>query len=183
MAKKSNNLTGVTGEYFVSAELGKRGILALLTPKNNPLFDVVAVSQDAKRTITIQVKTMSEGNKQGWKLGMHICVRKNNPLLYTILVNLKRDEIEYYIYEYDVLSERVQSAYTEYLAIPKKDGNARKDINFRWYDLKNFIDDDHIRKNNWGLLGFNNLYLKVIVIKFLKQNYLVKCGFNLVKRL
>lgn len=59
MPPKSNNLTGVTGEYFVCAELGKRGILALLTPKNNPLFDVVAVSLDAKRTVTIQVKTMS----------------------------------------------------------------------------------------------------------------------------
>lgn len=111
MSKKSNNLTGVTGEYFVCAELGKRGILALLTPKNNPLFDVVAVSQDAKRTVTIQVKTMSERNKQGWKLGVDICERKNNSLLYTILVNLTGDEIEYYIYEYDVLSERVETAY------------------------------------------------------------------------
>jgi len=45
MAKKSNNLVGVTGEYFVCAELGKRGILALLTPKNNPLFDKIAVNK------------------------------------------------------------------------------------------------------------------------------------------
>lgn len=157
MPKKSNNLTGVTGEYFVCAELGKRGILALLTPKNNPLFDVVAVSQDAKRTVTIQVKTMSERNKQGWKLGVDICERKSNPQLYTILVNLTSEEIEYYIYEYDVLSERVEAAYTQYLAKPKRDGNPRKDIKFRWYDLKNFIEDDLSRKNNWDLLGFNTL--------------------------
>ena len=157
MSKKSNNLTGVTGEYFVCAELGKRGVLALLTPKNNPLFDVVAVSQDAKRTVTIQVKTMSERNKQGWKLGVDICEKKSNPLLYTILVNLTSEEIEYYIYEYDVLSERVEAAYTQYLSIPKRDGMARKDIKFRWYDLKNFIEDDHSRKNNWDLLGFNTL--------------------------
>jgi hypothetical protein len=157
MPQKSNNLTGVTGEYFVCAELGKRGILALLTPKNNPLFDVVAVSQDAKRTVTIQVKTMSERNKQGWKLGVDICERKSNPQLYTILVNLTSEEIEYYIYEYDVLSERVEAAYTQYLAKPKRDGNPRKDIKFRWYDLKNFIEDDHSRKNNWDLLGFNSI--------------------------
>jgi len=69
MAKKSNNLVGVTGEYYVCAELGKIGVLALLTPKNNPLFDIVAVSPDASRTVTIQVKTMSEHNKAGWKLG------------------------------------------------------------------------------------------------------------------
>ena len=62
MPRKSNNLVGVTGEFFVAAELGKRGILALLTPKNNPLFDIVAVTPDASRTISIQVKTMSEHN-------------------------------------------------------------------------------------------------------------------------
>lgn len=65
MAKTSNNLLGVTGEYYVCAELGKKGILALLTPKNNPLFDVVAVTPDAVRAVTIQVKTMSQENTQG----------------------------------------------------------------------------------------------------------------------
>jgi hypothetical protein len=46
MAKKSNNLVGVTGEFYVCAELVKIGVLALLTPKNNPLFDIAAVSPD-----------------------------------------------------------------------------------------------------------------------------------------
>lgn len=53
MPKKSNHLVGVTGKYFVCAELGKLSILALLTPKNNPLFDIVAVSSDATKTVTI----------------------------------------------------------------------------------------------------------------------------------
>lgn len=79
MAKRSNNLVGVTGEYFVCTELGKRGILALFTPKNNPLFDVVAVCPDSSRTVTIQVKTMSERNNQGWKLGIQK-VAKRNPI-------------------------------------------------------------------------------------------------------
>lgn len=156
MAKKSNNLVGVTGEYFVCAELGKRGILALLTPKNNPLFDIVAVSPDASKTVTIQVKTMSESNKQGWKLGMDICERKNNPQLFTVLVNLTGKEIDYYVYEYDILSERVEKAYADYLVKPKRDGGNRKDIAFRWFDLKLFTADDHSRKNNWAILGFNN---------------------------
>lgn len=156
MAKKSNNLVGVTGEYYVCAELGKRGILALLTPKNNPLFDIVAVVPDASRTITIQVKTMSERNKQGWKLGMDICLRKNNPSLYTVLVNLTGNEIEYYIYEYDILSARVEKGYKDYLKVKKKDGGDRKDILFRWYDFKWFTEDDYSRKNNWNILGFKN---------------------------
>ena len=87
MAKKSNNLTGVTGEYYVCAELGKRGILALLTPKNNPLFDIVAVSPDASRTVTIQVKTMGLENEQGWKLNKQIQVKKDVANLFLVLVN------------------------------------------------------------------------------------------------
>lgn len=154
MEKKSNNLVGVTGEYYVCAELGKKNILALLTPKNNPLFDIVAVAPDASRTVTIQVKTMSENNKQGWKLGKEICTRKNNPNLFTVLVNLSSNKIEYYIYEYDTLSEKVENAYIEYLNTPKKDGTKRKDIDFRWWDLKLFTEDDINRKNNWDLLGF-----------------------------
>lgn len=154
MAIHSNSLTGVTGEYFVCAELGKRGILALLTPKNNPLFDVVAIAPDASHTVTIQVKTMSEGNNQGWKLGMDICKIKNNPSLFTVLVNLTGKEVEFYIYEYDVLSKRVQKLYSEYLLKPKRDGSQRKDIKFRWFNLNDFKEGDRKRKNNWELLGF-----------------------------
>lgn len=155
MAKKSNNLVGVTGEYYVCAELGNQGLLALLTPKNNPLFDIVAVSPDAKRTVTIQVKTMSEGNKQGWKLGKDICVKKHNQRLFTVLVNLTGGNVEYYVYEYDVLSERVAAAYDRYINTPKKDGGKRKEIAFRWWDFKEFPDDDWSRKDNWSILGFN----------------------------
>jgi hypothetical protein len=155
MAKQSNNLIGVTGEYFVCAELGKRGVLALLTPKNNPLFDIVAVTTDASKAISIQVKTMSETNKQGWKLGVDICQRKNNSNLYTVLVNLTGTEPIFYIYEYDVLSERVENLYKEYLLKPKKDGGQRKDIAFRWFNFSDFIEDDRQRKNKWALLRLN----------------------------
>ena len=62
---------------------------------------------------------------------MDICERKDNPSLYTILVNLSGTEIEYYIYEYDVLSQRVEAAYSEYLSIKKRNGEDRKDIKFR----------------------------------------------------
>jgi hypothetical protein len=35
----SNNLVGTAGEYFGCAELCRMGYLALMTPKNNSLFD------------------------------------------------------------------------------------------------------------------------------------------------
>ncbi|MBD1432371.1 aspartate-ammonia lyase [Sphingobacterium sp. DN00404] len=149
-----NNITAVTGEYFVAAELGKRGILALTTPKNNPLYDLVAVNMDGTKSIFIQVKTMSVRNKQGWKLGTDICTRKNNPNLFTILVNLKENDVEYYIYEYDILSSIVETNYTNYISVVKKDGSKKKEVAFRWHDFKFFTARDYERKNNWSILGF-----------------------------
>ncbi len=155
MNKSSNNLglIGSTGEFYVCAELGKRNILPLLTSKNNPLFDIVAVTSSASKTIYIQVKTMSEKNNQGWKFGLDICLKKNNPLLFVLLVNIKQNDIDYYIYEYDKLSEKISELYKKYLDIPKKNGEKRKEVGFRWLDLKDFSSDDLVRKNNWQLLG------------------------------
>jgi hypothetical protein len=67
--KRANNLVGTAGEYYVCAELCRRGFLALFTPKNNPLFDVVAANPVGTKAISIQVKTRSVHNKHGWKLG------------------------------------------------------------------------------------------------------------------
>src|SRR5437588_11301507 len=67
--KMTNNLIGTAGVYYVCAELCRLGYLALLTPKNNPLFDVVATNIDGTKAVSIQVKTRSINNTQGWKIG------------------------------------------------------------------------------------------------------------------
>ena len=147
----SNNLVGTAGEYFVCAELCRIGYLALLTPKNNPLFDVVTSKQDGSRSVVIQVKTRSIRNTQGWKLGKDITIKRNNPDLFVALVNLEEQGMpEIYIYEFDVLAERVQDQYSSYIKTLKKDGSQRKAVGFRWHDTKSFTDDDRSRKNNWS---------------------------------
>jgi len=147
----SNNLVGTAGEYFVCAELCRRGYLALLTPKNNPLFDVIASTQDGSKTVSIQVKTRSIRNKQGWKLGKDITVKRNDPGLFVVLVNLEEDGLpEFYIYEYDALADAVARNYKSYLAKPKRDGTKRRHVGFRWHDTKFFTDDDRNRKSNWN---------------------------------
>lgn len=146
----SNNLVGTAGEYFVCAELCRRGYLALLTPKNNPLFDVVVATQDGAKTISIQVKTRSVRNKQGWKLGKDITEKKHNPALFVVLVNLEEaGPPEFYIYEYDELAEVVDTNYKAYMAKLKRDGTKRKDVGFRWHDMSLFSHADHSRRNNW----------------------------------
>ncbi len=156
MAKKSNNLVGVTGECFVCAELGKRGILALLTPKKNPLFDIVAVSPDASRTVTIKVESMGFDNEQGWKPNNQITEKKGNPNLFLILVNLRQENVcVYYIFHYDENIERVNEIYNRYINREKRDGGKRKEVGFMSFDFVNFTAEDQARKNNWDILRFN----------------------------
>lgn len=122
---------------------------------SEPFFDIVAADPLGKRTVSIQVKTMSLHNKQGWRLSKDICSKRGNPNLFVVLVNLKADGNDYYIYEYDVLSERVSETYAKYMSIPKRDGVQRKDVDFRWFDFKYFTDDDYRRLNEWDILGFD----------------------------
>ena len=148
-----NNLVGTAGEYYVCAELCRRGYLALLTPKNNPLFDVVATTQDGRRSVSIQVKTRSVHNKQGWKLGADMATEARSKSLFVVLVNLHENGLpDFHVYEHSALSKRVQDVYAAYIGKPKRDGSARKEVGFRWFDEVSFTEGDKARKNNWKLI-------------------------------
>lgn len=148
-------MIGTAGEYYVCAELCRRNILALPSSKNNPIFDILASDHEGKHTVSIQVKTMGLDNKQGWRMGKGIEEKLNNTNLYVILVNMNKNGTnDYYIYEHDKFSERVQEVYKKYISTPKKDGDPKKEVGFRWFDFSCFNEDDKKRKNNWAILGF-----------------------------
>lgn len=148
-----NNLVGTAGEYYVCAELCRRGHLALLTPKNNPVFDVVATSTNGSKSISIQVKTRSIRNKQGWKLGAEMAAENHPKGLFVVLVNLHDDGLpDFYLYKHSELAKRVQAVYNTYMAKPKKDGSQRKEVGFRWFDEVSFTEDDKGRRNNWKVI-------------------------------
>jgi len=150
VSRYGNNLVGTAGEYYVCAELCRRGYLALLTPKNNPLFDVVATNADGTASVSIQVKTRSIGNNQGWKIGKpkDSSTTPGDPFL--VLVNLQPDGVpDFYVYRYSEFAARVNEEFESYISKPKRSGEPRKDPGFRAFDEKHFIDSDRARKNNW----------------------------------
>jgi len=51
-------LIGNSGEYYVVAELLKRGIIAALAPRNAPSFGILATR--GSHTVKIRVKTKSQ---------------------------------------------------------------------------------------------------------------------------
>ncbi len=148
--KMANNLVGTAGEYYVCAELCRLGYLALLTPKNNPLFDVVATNVDGTTSVSIQVKTRSVNNTQGWKLSNQISPTDTPGVPFIVLVNLHDDGLpDFYVYRYLEFAARVSEVFQNYIAKPKRTGEARKDPGFRWFDEVNFSDADRARMNNW----------------------------------
>ena len=65
--KLPKGLTGVAGEYFVAAELSRRGYIASITLRNTRGIDILASNADATRQVAIQVKT-NQGSKPQWVL-------------------------------------------------------------------------------------------------------------------
>ena len=56
-----NQQVGRSGEYFVVAELNKRGAFAVTFAGNMPKIDLMACNQDQTRTVHIQVKSKRGG--------------------------------------------------------------------------------------------------------------------------
>jgi hypothetical protein len=103
MQKRSvyeSSLIGVTGEYYVAAELCRRGCLALLTPRNYPRTDIIVYDSKTNRQITIQVKTTFIGSKA--KKWSYMLSQEKDVLTHTeffiFVAVLKADEPKYKVY-------------------------------------------------------------------------------------
>jgi hypothetical protein len=60
-AGRKNHLAGQIGEFLVSAELGRNGLVACPFAGNVPTFDVLATNEQC-RTVPIQVKATRGDN-------------------------------------------------------------------------------------------------------------------------
>src|SRR5713226_9179699 len=90
-----NSLIGVTGEYYVAAELCRRGCLALLTPRNYPGTDIIVYNPKTNCQITIQVKTTfikSNATKWSYMLSKDVLMHAE---FFIFVAVLKTDEPRY----------------------------------------------------------------------------------------
>ena len=67
MAKSTSLLAGVSGEYYVAAELSRRGYIASITLRNTKGIDVLVSNQEVTKQVGIQVKT-SRVSENSWML-------------------------------------------------------------------------------------------------------------------
>ena len=147
LSQLESTLVGVTGEYYVAAELSVRGYIASVTLRNSRGIDVIASSSDASRSISIQVKT-SKGGTPRWVLTKKAesFFSDNHYYVFVVLhaVGLRPD---FYIVPSEIVAKRLSKGHREWLAGKKKDGSSRKDSSVRL-----FFDKEGKYKEAWGLL-------------------------------
>ena len=149
-ARLSPILSGVAGQYFVAAELSRRGLIASITLRNTRGIDVLAANSAGTRSVGIQVKTNQDAAKK-WLLtdkAEHL-VADN---LFYVFVNLNGPDgvPAYHIVEARVVAAAVAQRHRAWLAGARPDGGPRKDTSMRA-----FRDPECVYLNAWHRLGLD----------------------------
>ena len=127
-----SNITGAAGEYYVAAEISKRGGIGTLTVKNTPMIDVIATNLKNGKSANIQVKTMSVNNEQGWKLTEKVENKSAIKNHFYVFVNLKKNELpDYYIIPFNEFADFIIKKYERWLGQKDRKENPHKDNNIR----------------------------------------------------
>lgn len=125
---RSTKLTGATGEFLVSAQLCRRGLIATPFAGNVPHYDIIASSEHGGH-LAIQVKAI---NKTSWQFNVSnfadirmdgdkqiIGKRKKEPYpnLFCIFVSLGNNHTEdrYFIFSWNDLAEIITNNHRRYL--------------------------------------------------------------------
>lgn len=148
MAHLSSILCGVAGEYFVAAELTRRGYIASITLRNTRGIDILASNETASRQVGIQVKS-NQGNSREWMLNRKAEDYFADNLFY-VFVNLKSEQErpDFFIVLSEIVARSVQDGHARWLKEPGRHGQPRNDSNIRKFQ-------DHAGKylEAWSLLG------------------------------
>ena len=146
MNKNMNSINiGNSGEYFVAAELERRGFTVGVPMSNVKDYDLLCVNKEGKH-FALQVKTTLEGNNK-WLLSKK-CENIIDDNVFYIFVHLhKLDTPSYYIVPSKYVAETIYKSHRDWLNNPGKNGNAHKDNN-----LRTITFDNDLFLNKWDYL-------------------------------
>ena len=146
--KISKILSGVAGEYFVAAELSRRGLIASITLRNSRSIDLICATEDAQRSVSIQVKT-NQGSDRSWLMSKSAETLVGENLFYVfVCLNGLAGAPQYHIVESCTVAEHCRSSHENWLKGTKLDGSARKDT-----PMRVFRDPDCEFVGAWDRLG------------------------------
>jgi hypothetical protein len=146
--KTSPQLAGVAGEYFVAAELSRRGHVASISLRNTRGIDIIATNQTASRSVTIQCKTNQLGRK-AWLLNekSENFVRAGHFYVFVVLGGVL-ERPSYHIVPSRVVAKHISASHRQWRRKPRRDGLPHGDSTMRKFSDPN---DDYLEK--WNLLG------------------------------
>lgn len=146
--KLSKQLSGIAGEYYVAAELSRRGYLAAITLRNSDGVDILVSNDSGEKTFSIQVKTTQ--NKRKWILGKKVENDKTENKFY-VFVNIPNELNslpEYYIVRAKDLAESIFEGHRNWLKESGKNERIRKDSNVRQFDIRYFPENKLLNLEN-----------------------------------
>ena len=146
-SKLTRTLSGSAGEYFVAAELSRRGYVASLTLRNTRGIDILVANVDATKSVGIQVKT-KQGSKPEWMLSQAAETDAAENLFYVFVRLHGLDRPEYNIVPRAAVAKYVREQFRTWLATPGRGGRRHKDN-----PMRTFGDSTDQYRDRWDLLG------------------------------
>lgn len=149
-------LIGNAGEYYVMAELLKRGAVAALAARNAPAFDILATK--GRKTVKIRVKTKSE-QYEDWQFN----AKRDNSIFrdldddgdFTVLVDLSMETInlKFYVIPTKKINSWLLEDFKIWLRTPGMNGRPHNPENRkRHLSQKKSASDLGEYLNNWDAL-------------------------------
>ena len=137
--------TGNAGEYFVAAELERRGFTVGVPMSNVKDYDILCANKNGKQ-FALQVKTTLKGYNR-WILNQK-CEKIVADNVFYVFVHLHQlDNPTYFIVPSKYVAETVSCGYRSWLNKPRKDGTPHKPGNMR-----NIVFPDNTYLNRWDYL-------------------------------
>jgi hypothetical protein len=150
MVQVDNQSVASAGQYFVCAELSRRGAIASLTLGNTPGVDVLATNKDGSKLAFIQVKTTRHRDFD-WILGVkdeRWSPQDINSFYVFVRYEGVDDLPEYYVAPAAEVSERIHREFKAWLKKPGRGGKPHDPKNTvrTWCDRPEY-------KDKWEMLG------------------------------
>ena len=149
--KLTSILCGVAGEYFVAAELSRRGYVASLTLRNTRGIDILASNSDATKTVGIQVKT-NQSDRREWILNRKAEAEDAENLFYVFVRLNHTGPPAFHVVPRAKVATFVREGHQAWLDTPGKGGRAHSDSSIR-----KFADPRDQFLGHWELLGLDEL--------------------------
>ena len=143
---KSNILTGISGEYYVAAELSRLGYIASITLRNTRGIDILCSNADASKHVAIQVKTTHK-SRNSWMLDKKSEEFYSPKHFYVFVLLNDKEHPKFFIVQSKIVANHIKSGHKKWLKGKSKTGKKHKDSTMR-----KFRDLEEKDLNRWELL-------------------------------